>query len=122
MRLLSVAKKLFYLRKREVTTIIYFNLIQPNKKSSKKCFPSFHSSHFVTNHGNGPLNAVKCFYGLFLTRFVILLAIFRCVVATIVVVFLFIVFYCFLYKLLCLFFSNIGAAILNPLLGKKMCL
>ena len=48
MQQLSVVKKLSYPRKREVTTTIYFNPIQPNKKSSKNFLPSFHSIHFVT--------------------------------------------------------------------------
>ena len=105
MRLLGVAKKLSYLRKREVTTIIYFNQFNPTKNPPKNASRPFIPPIFVTNHGNGPLNAVKCFFtACFLSHFVTILAIFRCVVATIVVVFLFIVFYCFLYKLLCLFF------------------
>ena len=108
--------------KREVTTIIYFNPIQPNKKSSKNIFTVLSFHPFCNQPRKWPTTCRQVLLWSVFTHFVILLAMFRCVVATIVVVFLFIVFYCFLYKLLCLFFSNIGAPILNPLHGKKMCL
>ena len=92
----------------------------PTKNPPKIFLPSFHSIHFVTNHGNGPPHVVKCFYGLFLTRFVTLLAMFCCVVATIVVVFLFIVFCCFYINCCVCFFRYRGFKTESPTWEKNV--
>ena len=97
-------KKLSYPRKREVTTIIYFNPIQPNKKSSKNIFTVLSFHPFCNQPRKWPTTCRQVLLWTVFNSFCdsprhVLLCCcnHRCC-------FSFYCFYCFLYKLLCLFF------------------